>query len=154
MSNSGDYSRRNCEGHQKSENNHHCARRNLIKKITDVIKAPRNATPGEMSRPVIAPFPRNGARIRIRRRLRECSAKKLIAWMRKPGSTQKAQSRTQKAQTRWKGEAGDSKEYLCLLCSALRFLCSSSAHSSAYPDADGVQMGRRCAVSYQARGLI
>src|SRR6266545_3135378 len=73
---------------------------------------------------------------RIRRRLRECSAQKLIAWMRKPGSTQKAQSRTQKAQSIWKVEAGDPKEYLCLLCSALRFLCSSSAQSSAYPGAD------------------
>jgi hypothetical protein len=41
---------------QNSENNHHCARRNLIKNITDVIKAPRHATPGEMSRPVVAPL--------------------------------------------------------------------------------------------------
>src|SRR5262245_15129305 len=41
-----------------SENNHHCARRNLIKKITDVIKMQNHTAPGEMSRPVIAPFPR------------------------------------------------------------------------------------------------
>src|SRR5215475_13347449 len=58
MSNSGDYSRRNCEGHPNSENNYHCARRNLIKKITHVVKVQHNATPGEMSRPVVAPFPR------------------------------------------------------------------------------------------------
>src|SRR5215831_16168446 len=49
----------------------------------------------------------------------------------------KSASRTQKAQSRWKGEAGGPEEYLCLLCSALRFLCSSSAHSSAYPGAYG-----------------
>src|SRR5215831_6298122 len=43
---------------QNSENNHHCARRNQIKKITDVVKMQHHATPGEMSRPVVAPFPR------------------------------------------------------------------------------------------------
>src|SRR2546426_1357014 len=29
------------------------------------------------------------------------------------------------------------EKYLCLLCSSLRFLCSSSDHSSAYPGAHG-----------------
>src|SRR5215831_21398296 len=43
---------------QNSENNHHCARRNQIKKITDVVKMQHHATPGKMSWPVVAPFPR------------------------------------------------------------------------------------------------
>src|SRR5262249_15855984 len=33
----------------------------------------------------------------------------------------KSASRTQKAQSRWKGEAGGPEEYLCLLCSACAF---------------------------------
>src|SRR2546428_11829493 len=38
------------------------------------------------------------------------------------------------------------EEYLCLLCSSLRFLCSSSARSSAYPGAHGSLYRTDCAI--------
>src|SRR6266542_3384424 len=64
-------------------------------------------------------------------RYQRWSAQKLIPWIRKPISTQKAQSRTQKAQSRWKGKTQSQRIFVpCVFFFVLFVFLSPAAISS------------------------